>query len=151
MTQTFIPGTEPPHDPDIESAIVAWWSAKAAQKRAAAETKHAHAAVILHIQHAGLEAYPWTNPDTGRKRNIVITREPKAKETQAPRSSKRGGGAEVGDAIERRERKKRREEEKVEVRRVSRKSVEAELDPFASTRAALEKANHDKPKAKKRK
>lgn len=158
--QTYLPGTEPPHhNVDIERALATWYEAKIAQKRASADTKLAHATVVLQIQHAGLEAYPWTNPDTGKKRNIVITREPKAKEANAPRgSSRRDGDAEVTpdeDREQKRARKKQREEDKVEVRRVPRSTVEDEVDPFAATRGAMASSSattkHDKPKGKKRK
>jgi len=141
--QPYFPGTEPPgRHPDIERCAATWHEAKIAQKRAAATTKQAHAALVLQIQHAGLELYPWTNPDTGRKRNIVITREPKAKEQSAPRSGggKRGRRRDVepGDALER----AAQGDNRVEKRRVPRAAEHDKLaDPFGATREKMDAAS----------
>lgn len=160
-TQTYLPGTEPAHhNADIEKALDAWFEARSSQRSAADATKIRHEALLLHMGHAGVESYPYVDPMTGKKRLVKVDRTPKAKTATAPKWSKRDADAATPEEAEekRKERKAKKQADKVEVRRVPRKSVEKELDPFAATRAAMEKgqaerdvadkgAKHAKPKA----
>jgi hypothetical protein len=137
--QTYLPGTEPPHhDPDIEKALDAWFEARHQQKNAAADTKMRHSALLLQLQHAGRESYPYVDPSSGKKRTVTVSREPKVKTAAAPRWQRREKDAEIGEEVE------PKEDRKVEKRRVSRASVEKEIDPFAGVRARME-IDGDKP------
>ncbi len=131
--QTFIPGTEPAPEPerdqDADDRVYAWLDAKAAQKKAADTTKIKHASLLERLAELGVDRYPYLDQFTGKKRFVVVKREPKAGTTNAPKPRK---------VREKREREKPDPAEQVEHRKVSRASVEAEIDPFASTRKAME-------------
>lgn len=148
--QTEIPGTEVPKNPDIEQAIDWWIEAKDEQKYATEKTKLRHAALLVHMQNAGLEVYPFIDPKTGKKKQIVIARDPKAKATKQPRWNRRDKDAEddVGDEVEVTDLNDDTPavDNVVEMRRVKRSSVEKEIDPFAATRNALEET--EDPRAK---
>jgi hypothetical protein len=140
--QTEIPGTEVPKNPDIETAIDQWLDAKDEQKYATEKTKLRHAALLIHMQNAGVEVYPFVDPKTGKKKQIIIARDPKAKTTKQPRWNRRDKDAEddVGDEVEVTDLNDDTPavDNVIEMRRVPRASVEKEIDPFASTRAALD-------------
>lgn len=147
--QLEIAGTEVTKNADVEASLDAWLEAKDQQRTSADTTKLRHATLLLHLATAGLEAYPYVDPKTGKKKQVVVARDPKAKTTAAPRNNRRNEDADVGDEVtvaERAEAKLRRKAEteanRVEVRRVSRASVEDEInpDPFAATRAAIDAA-----------
>lgn len=138
--QTEIPGTEAPKDPDIEHALDHWLDAKDEQRRTADTTRTAHAALVLHMQTAGVATYPYVDRSTGKKRRVVITAEPKAKTARfvSPRRQDSDVDDEA-DAETKRDERKARDADKVEKRKVSRKSVAKELDPFAGTRTAMDR------------
>lgn len=131
MQQPYFPGTEPPDEPnvpEIADAVDRWLAAKKKQAGAAEATKIRHETMLTLLAEHGLERYPFVD-ETGRKRYVVADKTPRAKTITAPTKKQRG--YDDGEPPEDRE---------VEVRRVSRASVEAEigpLDPFASTRAGL--------------
>lgn len=139
--QTEIPGTEAPHHDEVEDAIDAWIDAKEEQRYAAEKTKLRHASLLVLMGNLGLEAYPYVDRTTGKKKQLVIAREPKAKAINAPKWNRRDmddteaedlvGEAVVIDDPE-------AVDNKIERRKVKRSSVEAELDPFSATRGALE-------------
>lgn len=137
--QIFIPGTEPPAEPkvvEIDTALHAWLDAKDNQTGAAETTKVRHATLMSLMAEHKLERYPFLDK-YGKRKAIVADKTPKAKVTNAPKLKKKSA------AQERREEKaeetrKTEKENSVEVRRVSRASVESEIDPFAATRAQLE-------------
>lgn len=146
--QTFIPGTEPVRNPDIEQALDAWMAAKAEQKDAAETTRLRHTSLLLRLAEAGIERYPYIDPSSGKKKLVVVARDPKAKTITAPKESKlrrdRGEADEPGEEVTESPRdsksKTSAKESKVEHRKVSRASVEDEIDPFARTRAAMDGA-----------
>jgi hypothetical protein len=140
--QTEIPGTEVPKNPDIERSIDQWLESKDEQKYATEKTKLRHSTLLLHMQTAGIDVYPFLDPKTGKKKQIVIARDPKAKTLKQPRWNRRDKDAEddVGEEVEVTDVSEETPavDNKVEKRRVSRASVEQEIDPFASTRRALD-------------
>jgi DNA adenine methylase len=135
-------GMAPPPEPDVpavKGAIYSWLDKKVEQKRASDATKNAHAAMLAELAANGLEWHPYLDPYTQKKRRVWIAKEPKAKTTGVPKPPsegkkrrKRGGPARDDDAVVAPD-----EDDKVEVRRVPRKSVESEIDPFASVRDAM--------------
>jgi hypothetical protein len=139
--QTEIPGTEAPKNPDIEHAIDSWLDAKDAQRRASDETRTMHAALVLHMQTAGVETYPYIDRTSGKKKRVLITKEPKAKTSRFISTSRKD--ANVDDADKPKRKRKADDADKVEVKRVSRKSVEKEIDPFAGTRGLLEQTEQE--------
>lgn len=141
--QTELPGTETPKNPDIEAAIDAWLEAKDEQKYATEKTKLRHAGLLTVMANVGIEAYPFVDPKTGKKKQIVIARDPKAKTTNQPRWNRRDQDAEddVGDEVQVTDLNDDTPavDNVVEMRRVRRKAEHDDIvDPFASTRAALE-------------
>lgn len=145
MKQTEIPGTErPDKNPDIEAALDAWFDAQDAQRQASHDSKAKHAALLLQIEAAGLESYPFLDRK-GKKKRVFIQKTPKAKVAR-DLYRLRDSDAEVGEEVELRVVDEDTGEleptpatdDKVEMRRVSRKSVEKELDPFAATRGAMD-------------
>jgi hypothetical protein len=140
--QTEIPGTETPKNPDIEHALDMWLEAKDEQRRAADAVKLRHATLLLHLQNVGCDAYPYVDPKTGKKKQVVVARDPRAKVVKAPKWNRKD--VDVGDevtpeekAVEKAAKKAKAEAERVETRRVKRKDVEGEIDPFASTRSRM--------------
>jgi hypothetical protein len=140
--QTEIPGTEQPKNPDIENAIDAWLEAKDEQKYATERTKLRHAGLLVVMQNVGVEAYPFVDPKTGKKKQIVIARDPKAKATKAPRWSRRDDDEEddIGEEVTVTDLNDDQPavDNVVELRTVRRESVEDEIDPFAATRRAMD-------------
>jgi hypothetical protein len=150
--QLWIDGTEPPpepKDPAIDEALDAWLEAKNEQKNSAAATKIRHATLCTRITEAGIERYPYIDRTTGKKRYVYPDTTPKLKTSPAPRPRKekrpkRGpdkGWAENVEVVI-------LPDEKVEKRKVSRASVEKEIDPFASMRAAMSSSRPRPKKAK---
>jgi hypothetical protein len=132
--QLYIEGTEPPEDPpvipEVAQAVDAWLAAKKKQANAAEATKMRHEILLGHLQEHKIERYPFIDQVTGRKKYVVADRTPKAKTITAP--SKKQEGRDVTSKAE-------REAGQVESRRVPRAEVEAEIDPFASTRGEMKK------------
>lgn len=120
--QLEIPGCEDP-----ARDLYAWLDAKDDQRRAADTSKIRHDKLLELLAARGIERYPYLERTSGKKRYVVADKTPKAKIVKPP-------------AV--RAPKRRREatppEEQVEHRKVPRKSVEHELDPFAGTRSAME-------------
>lgn len=133
--QLYIDGTEPPPDPakdhEADDRLYAWLDAKSAQKKAADATRIKHASLLERLGELGIDRYPYVDRFTGKKRFLVVKREPKAATTNAPKLRRPRA---------KREREKPDPAEQVEHRKVSRASVESEIDPFATTRAAMESA-----------
>lgn len=137
--QTEIPGTEPVRNAEIEQALDAWLAAKDEQKSAGETTRLRHFSLLQRLGEAGLENYPYVDPSTGKKKLVVVARDPKAKMIAAPRESKqRRDRGEVDEPGEEVTAPVDKTADQVEHRKVSRKSVEADIDPFAATRAAME-------------
>lgn len=133
--QAYLPGTEPADDPNIEAvneALDAWNGAKQEQKTASEATKIRHMSLVETMLEHGLDRYPYIDAATGKKKHVVIKRDPRAATTNAPRI--RREDAEPGEAVEPPD-----ASQTVEHRKVSRSSVANEVDPFAATRAALDK------------
>lgn len=151
--QQEIPGYEAPKNADIEQAIDLWLDAKEEAKRAAETTKLRHATLLLHMQQAGLDVYPFVDPKNGKKRQVVIARDPKAKTLKQPRWNRRDDDADIGAEVEVRDAAdmtplnsdsppaddEPATDNVVEMRRVKRTAAhDAVIDPFASTRAAMD-------------
>lgn len=72
--QQFIPGTEPPgRNEDVEAALERWYEAKALQKEAAEVTAVRHASVVEAAIEAGIDLYPFLEPETGRRKVLDVT------------------------------------------------------------------------------
>ena len=151
--QMEIAGCEAPKNVDIENAIDQWLEAKDEQKYATEKTRLRHSALLIHMQNAGIDAYPYTDAKTGRKKQVVIARDPKAKTLKAPRPNRRDDDADIGDEVEVRDAEltplnsdspptdEPAVDNVVEMRRVKRTAAhDAVVDPFASTRGAMDAA-----------
>jgi hypothetical protein len=154
--QTEIPGTEQPKNPDIEAAIDAWLEAKDEQRYATERTKLRHAGLLTVMANVGCEAYPFVDAKTGKKKQIVIARDPKAKATKAPRWNRRDQDAEddIGDEVQVTDVNDDTPpvDNVVEMRRVKRNAEhDAVVDPFAATRAAMDDETQDEGPKKKAK
>lgn len=134
--QLEIPGAEDAtRIPEVDEALYGWLDAKAAQRKAAETTKIKHASLLerLGALVPDTERYAYLDQFTGKKRFVVVKRDPKAATTNAPKPPK--------PKREPKERTKVDPAEQVEHRKVSRASVELEIDPFAKTRAAMEQGS----------
>ena len=136
-----IPASTPPDEkhPDLETALDAYLEAKTESRRLAEQRKLFRTNLIAKMQELGYTAYHFTDPLTGKKRQVVATPEVKLTTKGVPRASnpndlyddeaeiaaREAGGEDASDG-------------KVESRRVSRKSVEKEIDGFADVRARME-------------
>ena len=134
--QTFIPGTEPPDVVQvvaIDDAIEAWHEAKRARRAANEDVQNAEASLLSLLAEHKLDRYPYTDPE-GKKRAIVVKRDPKAVSKRDSKVATEGEDADDwSDNAE-----TTPTDGKVESRRVSRESVENEIDPFAATRGAMD-------------
>lgn len=125
--QQNIPGTEPVEVPDVRDALHAWLDAKDEQRQLSKRVRMSHDVLIGHMQENKLERYPYVDSITGKKKHVYVGRDPKAKVINAPRGPKNDNrdrdydrpaiDAEIAD----------KNADKVESRRVSRASVDAEL------------------------
>lgn len=153
--QLWIAGTKPPDIPDdpvVKEKIYLWLDKKVQQKRAGVETREAHADMISTMIERGFDWHPYLDPYSQKKRRVWIAKEPKAKTTSVPKppgegKKKRGRKARFGgpsrdddaviepgeDLVDAPE----TDDDKVESRRVPRKAVEAEIDPFGSLRERM--------------
>jgi len=132
--QTEIPGTEDPaRDHEADERLFAWLDAKSAQRKAADTTKIKHASLLERLGELGIDRYAYLDQFSGKKRFVVVKREPKVVTTRAPKPP-RARRSRKHPEVE----AKLPDAERVEHRKVSRASVEAEIDPFGATRAAME-------------
>jgi hypothetical protein len=133
----------PPHNKDVERCLDEWNEAKDEQHRAGEAVKVKHAALILQLQTLGIDAYPYTDPASGKKKLLIVAREPKAKITKPHKRGKKIADAQIGDELSapektlaKAEKKAKVEASRVESRRVKRTAEhDAAADPFAGTRA----------------
>lgn len=133
--QLEIAGTErPDKNPDIERALDAWLEAKDEQKGSGERVKLRHSSLLIQMADAGIERYPYIDSSSGKRKEVVIARDPKAKTITAVRF-RRDEPDDPGEEVTPPQDKNA---DKVEHRKVSRASVEKEIDPFGSTRTALE-------------
>lgn len=131
--QTFIPGTEPPaHDADIESALDSWLDAKRISRAAADDKRTKHAILIARMQERNVEEHRFVCPQTGKRKRVRAVAEVKAKVSNAPREKSEDESFELEAPV-----RDDTDDGKVEMRRVSRASVAAEIDPFAATRGSM--------------
>jgi hypothetical protein len=150
--QTWIPGTEPPPDPDvvpeIANAIRHALELREAKRETAERSKAADDAVLRLLVEHGLDWHPYVD-ERGQPKRWVADKTPRCKIVNAPRKENAGDRRDAADraldalvdAIPEGATLEVRaggRSAKVESRRVSRKDVEAEIDPFASARAAVE-------------
>lgn len=100
--QLSIDGTEPPRNKPVEAAIDRWLDARREQKLGAETTKIRHAKLVELMTEAGVDKYPYTDPETGKRKLVDITPERKAKTKPAPsEKSKRKQHDDAFDAAER--------------------------------------------------
>lgn len=135
--QQEIPGTEAPKNVDIESAIDLWLESKDEQKYATERTKLRHQTLLLHMGNAGIDVYPFTCPKSGKKKQIVVARDPKAKTLKAPRWNRHDENADdVGEEVVVED--DPAVDNVIEMRRVKRSAEHDTMaDPFGSTRQAM--------------
>ena len=148
--QTYIPGTEPARDPgridEVETALDAWLAARDKHRDCADAVAIRHESLLSTMAEHGLSRYPYLDPHTGKKRLLVVARDPKAKTTNAPPEKRREREDDrPGREPERAEPEERAE--RVTHRKVSRASVDAEIataaariDPFGATRGLMDAA-----------
>lgn len=146
------PADEPPEVPEVRDAIHAWLDAKDEQARASLRTRAAGDSAMLKLAEHDLESHPYIDPKTGKRKHFVRDTTPKPKTMSTPRRNDRDDGP--GDEVEADERPDPAKvfgedaplDDKVEKRRVSRTSVEKEIDPFAAVRGAMGgDGTHDEP------
>lgn len=129
--QTEIPGTEDPSRiTEVDDTLFAWLDAREAQRKAADTTKIKHASLLERLAELGIDRYAYLDQFTGKKRFVVVKRDPKAATQKAPspRRPKR----------ERAKPDREKPEDQVEHRKVSRASVADEIDPFARLRDSID-------------
>ena len=136
--QQYFDGMRPADEPDVEAvkqAIYLWLDGKVSQRRAGEEVKQLHAQMLAALTEAGIEWHPYLDPFTQKKRRVWIAKEPKAKTSGVPRPASEGRRGSDRRAID--VDLEPKADDKVESRRVPRKSVEKEIDPFAATRGKM--------------
>lgn len=144
MTQVPIPGTESDldADPELRDAIHAALDADDELASYRATAKARHDTVLRLLAERGRDSYPYVDARTGKRKLYVADKTPRPKKIAAAGSPKakrtKTRDVEIGEEIVNHTRASAAAEEAVEKRRVSRKSVEAEIDPFAATRKQLE-------------
>lgn len=126
------PADEPPEHPDVRDAIHHWLDAKDEQAAASERTKAAADSAMAKLKEHELDGHPYIDPKSGKRKFFVADTTPKPKTMSARARRKQEDDVEIGEEVEAAE-----EDNVVEKRRVSRASVEAEIDPFAATRAAM--------------
>jgi hypothetical protein len=127
MKQATIPGTEPVElYPDVRDALHRWLDAVDAAKEHRDTAKRRHDELLDAIQTAKIPYYTY-DADGKRKRVYPTVSDPKLRTSTVPTEKKAiRREPDVGDEV-------------VSHRKVSRRSVEDEIDPFAQTRSMLEK------------
>lgn len=148
--QTELPGVEDTSkDPDIERDLDAYLDALDAAKQAAADRKLKHTVLIARLLGADRHVYPYVDR-AGKKKRIRVDVSSKIKTERDVSSGRKrkqddvdlSPGEKAEAAAEKERKKAEAEANRVESRRVRREDVEAEIDPFAATRAAMEKGVH---------
>lgn len=130
LSRELAPPPEP-SIPAIDEALDEWLEAGVEAKRASETKSIRHQSLLAIMAEHGVLQYSFTERSTGKKKYVVDERTPTAKVKPAPKPKKA--------AAEREPRAKQDKSEQVESRRVSRKSVEKEInaDPFAATRGGM--------------
>lgn len=135
--QTELPGVEDTtKDPDIERALDTWLQDQERARQVAKDVALSHSVLLMHITAKGRETYPYIDPKTGKRKQLrpkatvkvvseKLQRKPRDDDDQE-HTRRNGKPADASD-----------EDTRVESRRVSRASVEAEIDPFGATRGAM--------------
>jgi len=147
MKQAYFSGTEPPDVVQvvaIDDAIDSWNDAQRDRKNAAEAVRIKHATILELLKEYKLEVYPYTDPKNGKKRQIRIKTEPKVvSELQAAKPQSED--VEVRDADDWTEQSapigmgEAPVDNVIEMRKVKRTAEhDAVVDPFASTRAAMD-------------
>jgi DNA adenine methylase len=132
--QLEIRGTEDKENPEIKEKINAWLDAKDAQADAGQKTKKRHAEVILAIQSAGLDRYPFIDPKTGKRKYAMVANEFKVSTGPAPAEKKgrrTNSDARLSGADD--------AHEATDTERLERQAKREPADPFASTRSSMHK------------
>lgn len=160
--QTSIPGTEPVEIPAVRDALHQWLDKKDERATASESVRLSHDVLMARMLEAGVDRYAYVDAVSGKRKHVVADKTPKAKTINAPlpkREGRRGRDRDVetpGDRVDAVEQALDRfgqaiaalpddvtvtaggRSHTVEKRRVSRDSVEAEIDPFAATRALMD-------------
>jgi hypothetical protein len=139
LSAELAPAPEPPRIPEVDEALDDYLESDVQLARARDEKKNLHETLLARMDEHGLIAVPYVERTTNKRK--LFTREAKlvTKIKNAPKPPKRREHVDRDDKPEK-PTAKAKATEKVESRRVSRKSVEREIDtdPFAATRSKLE-------------
>lgn len=144
--QQSLPGIPAPTPPDeknadIEACLDPYLENKTERRRMGEQGRILKVALISKMQELGYTSYHYTDPLSGKRRQVVATPEVKLTTKGVPRASGHNDlyddeadiAAQVGaDELE------DASDGKVEHRRVSRKSVQGEIDPFAGVRDRMD-------------
>lgn len=134
--QQSIPGTEPDH-PEVADAIDRWLEACERKKAASEAAAEADDVVVIKMLELGVQHYPYTDPESGKRKYRVVDTTPRGKSVGArpqPVEAMEPDEPEVSESTP--------PVEQVTHRKVSRK---------AATRELAEIANESKAKASKAK
>jgi DNA adenine methylase len=154
--QAELPGVESPDRiPEVEDAIYALLDAKTNKARANKENsddvKNKQTTVDTSFTKHKIDSHPYTCPKTGKPKRFWFATEKKAKSSSiaqphiSGRRGRRGGPRRDVDAQIAGETEPK-EDTTIEMRRVPRKSVEKEIDGFASVRERMEAKKVDAEK-----
>ncbi len=135
--QLYLDGTAPPRNEQVDEALYAWLDAQERQRGTADATKVKHAVLLARMAEAKVERYPYLDPSSGKKRTVVVARDPKAKTLAAPKERK----------PDREPKERKPKPETVESRKVPRAQALRDIaehqpppdaDPFDATRQAMD-------------
>lgn len=80
--QQSIPGTEPDH-PEVADAIERWLEACERKKAASEAAAEADDVVVLKMLELGVQHYPYTDPESGKRKYRVVDTTPRGKSVGA--------------------------------------------------------------------
>jgi hypothetical protein len=124
--QLTIAGTDPDRNPHIDEALMAWLNAGQEKRAAGKREKNHHASLVLRVTEAGLKKYPYTDPDSGKRRYVFPEQKVTMKTSKAP-GERKGRG-----------RRRKAEESADRDSKPDNVSQPPELvDPFEATRAKM--------------
>lgn len=126
LSAELAPPPEPPRIEAVDVALDAWLESGVEAKHASETRKIRHDSLLVIMAEHGVTQYPYVERSTGKKKLVIDERKPTAKVKSAPKPPKA--------KPEREPRAKVDPADQVESRRVSRKSVEREIDPFGGLR-----------------
>lgn len=136
LSAELAPAPEPPRILEVDEALDAYLESDVQLSRMKIEKNTAHEVLLARMEEHGLITVPYVERASGRRKLFVREAKLVTKIKNAPKPPKRKEAGGRDDKPEKQSRADKRATE-VESRRVSRKSVEREVDPFAATRSNL--------------